>query len=72
MKVNQTKQEFLLKLRRCMTIETLDKVIEHNKYSLLTSEERENFISAADHRLAELTIGRNFDRIPAGAWKLVR
>lgn len=72
MKTSLTKHEILLKLRRCSTLETLDRVIEHNKYTSHTEEERENFNSAADHRLAEITLGRYYDKIPANAWKLVK
>lgn len=67
-----TKHQILLKLRRCSSIETLEKIIEHNKYTLHSEWERENFNSAADHRLAELTLGRNYDKIPAVAWELVK
>lgn len=72
MKTALTKHEILLKLRRCSTLATLDKVIEHNKYASHSEEERENFNSAADHRLAEITLGKYYDKIPAKAWELVK
>ncbi len=52
-----TKNEWTLRLRRCTSGETLEKVIEKNKYSLSDSE-LEHFNAAVDHRLAELTMGK--------------
>lgn len=49
----KTKQEWLYQLRRCSSVNTLEKIIHKNRDSLSTSE-RESFNSAADHRLAEL------------------
>ncbi|HDT1380075.1 TPA: hemolysin expression modulator Hha [Klebsiella aerogenes] len=59
-----TKQDWIMQLRRCICIETLDKVIDKNKYEL-SNDELETFYSAADHRLAELTMGKLYDKIPA-------
>ncbi|MCE7372315.1 transcriptional regulator, partial [Klebsiella pneumoniae] len=47
-----TKQEWILRLRRCTSQETLERIIEKNKYSL-TDDELEHFNAAVDHRLAE-------------------
>ncbi|MFC0178505.1 hemolysin expression modulator Hha [Thorsellia kenyensis] len=66
-----TKEEYLLKLRKCKTIETLDKVIDKNKYEL-SENELEKFYSAADHRLAELTMQQLYDKVPSSVWKLVK
>ncbi|QTP13386.1 hemolysin expression modulator Hha [Serratia symbiotica] len=66
-----TREEWLFRLRRVTTIETLEKVIEKNKYGLSESE-LSAFYSASDHRLAELTVGKLFDKIPASVWKLVK
>jgi hemolysin expression modulating protein len=49
-----TKQEWILRLRRC-TSKTLERIIE-NKYSL-TDDELEHFNAAVDHRLAEMAMG---------------
>ena len=46
-----TKQEWILRLRRCTSKETLERVIEKNKYSL-SDDELEHFNAAVDHRLA--------------------
>ncbi|EFA3718278.1 TPA: hemolysin expression modulator Hha [Escherichia coli] len=64
------KQEYLYKLRRCKNISTLDKVIEKNKYSM-SGKEFIEFLSAADHRYAEIRMGRLYDKIPKSVWSLV-
>jgi hemolysin expression modulating protein len=40
-----TKQEWILRLRRCTSQETLERIIEKNKYSL-TDDELEHFNAA--------------------------
>ncbi|EAO4396932.1 hemolysin expression modulator Hha [Salmonella enterica] len=66
-----TRQEWLLRLRRCTSKDTPEKVIEKNKYAL-TDDELEQFNAAVDHRLAELTMGKLYDRVPSGVWKFVK
>ncbi|RAX27151.1 HHA domain-containing protein [Morganella morganii] len=66
-----TKLDYLMRLRKCTSIETLERVIEKNKYEL-TDDGLEVFYSAADHRLAELTMNKLYDKIPASVWKFVR
>ncbi len=56
--------------RRCSSRETLEKVISHTRYKL-TPAELEAFNSAVDHRLAELTMNKLYDRVPASVWKYV-
>lgn len=51
-----------MRLRRCQTIDTLERVIEKNKYEL-SDNELAVFYSAADHRLAELTMNKLYDKI---------
>lgn len=46
----KTKQEWLFQLRKCTSRDTLEKVIEINRYKLPLSES-EAFYSAADHGL---------------------
>lgn len=65
------KIDYLLKLRKCTSIETLERVIEKNKYEL-SPEELEKFYSAADHRLAELTMNKLYDKIPISVWQHVK
>jgi len=64
------KEDWLLKLRRCTSRETLEKIIEKNSYQLSASE-LEYFNSAADHRLAEIVMGKLYDKIPAAVWKFI-
>ncbi|RXN89691.1 hypothetical protein C7K59_08380 [Escherichia coli] len=42
----------------------MEKVISHTRYKL-TPAELEAFNSAVDHRLAELTMNKLYDRVPA-------
>lgn len=65
------KRTWLLKLRHCTSLDTLEKVIDKNKYTL-SDAELEHFNAAADHRLAELTMGKLYDKIPATVWRFVR
>ncbi|HAH9784288.1 TPA: hemolysin expression modulator Hha [Escherichia coli] len=67
----KTKQEWLYQLRRCSSVNTLEKIINKNRDSLSASE-RESFNSAADHRLAELSTGKLYDRIPKEIWKYIK
>ena len=60
-----TKQEWILRLRRCTSQETLERIIEKNKYSL-SDDELEHFNAAVDHRLAEMTMGKLYDRVQIG------
>ncbi|WP_277973371.1 hemolysin expression modulator Hha [Pantoea agglomerans] len=64
------REQWLLQLRRCTTRETLEKVIEKNKYKL-NNDEIGPFNSAADHRLAEIVMGKLFDKIPPSVWRFV-
>lgn len=66
-----TRQEWLLRLRRCTSQDTLEKVIEKNKYAL-SAAEMEGVNAAVDHRLAELVMGKLYDKVPSGVWKYVR
>lgn len=58
-----TKQDWIMQLRRCISIETLEKVIDKNKYEL-SNDELETFYAASDHRLAEITMGKLYDKNP--------
>jgi hypothetical protein len=42
-----------------------------NIYSLSDSE-LEHFNAAVDHRLAELTMGKLYDKVPPGVWEFVK
>lgn len=69
--MTKTKQDWLFQLRRCASKETLEKVIESNSYKL-NDGELSVFYSASDHRLAELTMNRLYDKIPSYVWSFVR
>ena len=70
-KAKMNKIDYLMRLRKCTTIDTLERVIEKNKYER-SDDELELFYSAADHRLAELTMNKLYDKIPVSVWKFVR
>jgi len=63
--------DYLMRLRRCRSIDTLERVIEKNKYEL-PDNELAIFYSAADHRLAELTMNKLYDKVPVSVCKFVR
>ncbi|EFB4733876.1 hemolysin expression modulator Hha [Escherichia coli] len=67
----KTKEEWLYKLRRCSSSETLEKFISHTQYKL-TPEALEAFNSAVGHRLAEITMNKLYDRVSVSVWKYVR
>ncbi|HAK4778380.1 TPA: hemolysin expression modulator Hha [Salmonella enterica] len=66
----KNKHEWLYQLRKCSNKETLEKVAESNRYKL-SADELEIFNSAADHRMAELTMNRLYDKVPASVWQFV-
>ncbi|EBS6151982.1 hemolysin expression modulator Hha [Salmonella enterica subsp. enterica serovar Inganda] len=66
-----TKLDWLFRLRRCTSLDTLERVIDKNKYSL-SDDELEHFYAAVDHRLAELIMGKLYDKVPPGVWKYVK
>ena len=66
-----TKTDYLMRLRRCQSIDTLERVIEKNKYEL-SDNELAVFYSAAEHRLAELPMNKLYDKIPSTVWKFIR
>ncbi len=65
----KTKQDWLFQLRRCSTLDTLEKIIEKTKTA--SPSELESFNAAADHRLAELTMNKLYDKVPPSVWKYV-
>ncbi|ENL6119096.1 hemolysin expression modulator Hha [Salmonella enterica] len=67
----KTRKDWLFQLRKCQFRKTLDKIIEKNEHSL-SAGELVTFYSAADHRLAEITMNKLFDKIPASVWQHVR
>lgn len=64
------KKEWLFHLRRCSKRETLERIIEYKLYGL-SPMDVEFFISAADHRRAELVMGKLYDKVPKQVWGLI-
>lgn len=65
--MEKSRQQWLSHLRRYLTQETLEKVIQVNKQQLHGAN-LEKFMSAADHRLAELIMKQRYDRVPSSVW----
>lgn len=66
------RNDYLMRLRRISSLDTLEKVIEKKRYDEMTIEDHLAFSGAADHRLAELITGRLYDHVPRSVWKWVR
>ncbi|WP_240153481.1 Hha/YmoA family nucleoid-associated regulatory protein [Erwinia amylovora] len=66
-----TRTEWLMKFRRCQTIDTLEKVYEHLRYTGDAKEELA-MTQAYDHRKAEFAAGKLFDRVPKHVWQYVK
>lgn len=64
------KIDWLMRFRRCRSVETLETVYEHLMY-LDDTEEQYEITRAYDHRKAELATGKLYDRVPAHVWKFV-
>ncbi|AFI89636.1 hemolysin expression modulator Hha [Pectobacterium parmentieri] len=64
------KKDWLFRLRRCKSKETLEKIIERRRH-LLSDDELEHFNSAVDHRLAEITMGTFYNKVPSYVWRFV-
>ncbi|ECC1675601.1 hypothetical protein FNX24_21610 [Salmonella enterica] len=60
-----------MRFRRCKTLDTLEKVFE-NLSVKLTGKELDAMLSASDHRRAEITHNKLWDKVPASAWKNVK
>lgn len=71
-KREMTRDQWLMMLRKCRTLETLERIIEHRRYAEIEFQDTEAFNSAADHRLAELTVNQLFDKVPASVWALIQ
>ena len=69
-KIVKNKLDFLYQFRRCTQADTLEKVIE-NTESKYSGAELLNFLSAADHRLAEIKMGKFYEKVPSEVWKYV-
>jgi hemolysin expression modulating protein len=70
-RVEMTKMDWLIKLRRLRHRDSLEKIIDKKKYEL-SDAELAVFWGAADHRLAELIMKRQYKRVPKKVWGLVQ
>lgn len=66
------KIDYLLRLRSVQSRETLDKIIDKKRYEAMSLIDYLCFMSAADHRLAEIVMGQLYDRVPKSVWGFVR
>lgn len=66
----KTREDYLFMLRKCSKLETLETVIHHKELTLSESE-LVKFYGAADHRLAEIKMGRLYDKVPSSVWKFI-
>jgi len=64
------KTDWLMRFRRCRSVDTLETVYEHLMYSDYAEKQYE-ITRAYDHRKAELVTGKLYDRVPAHVWKFV-
>ncbi|MBL5885709.1 hypothetical protein I7V28_19600 [Lelliottia amnigena] len=69
--MSENKQQYLMTFRKCSTFVTLDIVYErlNEKYGRANMME---LSGAYDHRKAELTMQRLYDKVPASVWAFVR
>lgn len=65
-----TKYEWVLKLRKVTNVNTLDRIIDKKSYEL-SGAELITFLSAADHRLAEIEMNCYYDKIPKSIWYFI-
>lgn len=63
--------QYLMRFRRCSSLDTLEKVFESLREKL-SGKELDAMMSASDHRRAEITHKTLWDKVPPSAWKNVR
>lgn len=64
-------KKYLMRFRRCSSLETLEKVFESLREKL-SGKELDAMMSASDHRRAEITHNTLWDKVPASAWRNVK
>lgn len=69
--MSEIKQQYLMKFRKCSTFETLDLVFERISEKNADVDSME-LSGAYDHRKAELTMKKLFDKVPASVWAFVQ
>ncbi|WP_337013943.1 Hha/YmoA family nucleoid-associated regulatory protein [Pantoea sp. AS142] len=68
---DMTKTDWLMKFRRCHTLETLETVYENLSYKI-PDDEGFAMTQAYDHRKAEFAAGKLFDRVLGYVWRFVK
>lgn len=63
--------DYLFKFRKCIKLESVERLYEHIKDKIPSNEEIA-FLSAYDHRKAELHFGKIWDKVPPQAWSMVK
>lgn len=66
-----TKTQWLYKMRRCSNMATLDTITERIQ-KRLSPDEMPAFLLAVDHRKAEITMKKLYDKIPVSVWRYVK
>ncbi|MGM8766082.1 Hha/YmoA family nucleoid-associated regulatory protein [Enterobacter asburiae] len=69
--MDRDKKGWLIVFSRCANMRNLETCINEN-FGQLSECEVKYFNAAADHRRAELTMGRMYDRVPASVRKRMR
>ena len=67
----KSSRDWLSQFRRCSSLDTLEKVYESAR-ERLTGRELLSFESAADHRRAEITMNKLYDKVPPSVWRYVK
>ncbi|HFE3442935.1 TPA: Hha/YmoA family nucleoid-associated regulatory protein [Klebsiella aerogenes] len=67
----KTKMDLVRQLRRVSDETHLEMVVSHMEQKM---EKEQTYVlhEAADHRRAELAVGKIFDKVPKEVWKYVR
>lgn len=67
----KTKFDYVLMLRRCIKPESFNKLVDKLEHEL-TGPDLLTFLSAVDHRRAEIIMGKFYDKVPREVWTYVK
>lgn len=62
---------YLYKFRKCLKLDSVEKLYEHMRDNI-PEKEVMAFLSAYDHRKAEIICGKIWDKVPPQAWGMVK
>lgn len=65
------RMDYLYKFRKCLQLDSVERLYEHLRDKIPASDQM-MFLSAYDHRKAEIICGKMWDKVPAQAWGFVR